>query len=123
MKDKNYSSAIEAYSEALKIDPKHTKSLMNRSLAYLKCFNLDSSINDCDNVLQQMQGQIASNKEDGDEALMDIVKIKTRKAMCLGWKGKFKESKELFEEQLDISTLSESIRAELECCVLSIKQR
>lgn len=40
MHDKNYQAALDAYNEALKIDPKHFKSLMNRSLAHMKLFNV-----------------------------------------------------------------------------------
>lgn len=39
-KDKNYISAIEAYSEALKIDSKLLSSFMNRSICYMKAFKL-----------------------------------------------------------------------------------
>ena len=63
MKDKNYQSAIEAYNEALRLDPKHIKSLMNRSLAHMKRFNLEACINDCDAALVQMQGQIVNSEE------------------------------------------------------------
>ena len=61
MKDKNYLSAIEAYNEALKIDSKHTKSLMNRSLAHMKRFNTDGCLNDCDLVISQLQNQLVGN--------------------------------------------------------------
>ena len=47
MKDKNYSSALDAYNEALKIDKTNRRILMNRSLAHMKLLNLDSAINDC----------------------------------------------------------------------------
>ena len=47
MGDKNYSGAIDAYSEAIKIDPSQTKILMNRSLAYLKTLNINGCIHDC----------------------------------------------------------------------------
>jgi hypothetical protein len=40
VKDKNYVSAIEAYSESLKIDSKLTTALMNRSYSYMKAFKL-----------------------------------------------------------------------------------
>ena len=38
--DKNYVSAIQAYSEALKADAKMTNALMNRSASYMKIFKL-----------------------------------------------------------------------------------
>lgn len=47
MKSKNYGAALEAYNEAIKIDPSQKKILMNRSLANMKLFNLDAAINDC----------------------------------------------------------------------------
>jgi dyslexia susceptibility 1 candidate gene 1 protein len=40
VKDKNYVSAIEAYSESLKLDSKLTAAFMNRSFCYMKVFKL-----------------------------------------------------------------------------------
>lgn len=39
-KDKNFVSAVEAYTEAIKLDSKLTKAYLNRSLTYLKLFKL-----------------------------------------------------------------------------------
>ena len=100
MGDRNYSAAIDVYTEALTIDPSQTKIKMNRSLAHMKSMNLDSAINDCDSVLIQMQKQLVNNQDNKEESLKDLIKIKTRKALCLAWKGKFTEAKEILEEQL-----------------------
>lgn len=43
-KDKNYVSAIEAYSQAIKIDSKFTKAYLNRSICYQKLFKLRQAI-------------------------------------------------------------------------------
>ena len=40
LKDKNYVSAIEAYSEALKTDSKLFSAVLNRSVCYMKIFKL-----------------------------------------------------------------------------------
>ena len=61
--DKNYSAAIDAYSEALKIDPSQTKILMNRSLAYLKTLNLNSCIHDCQSIQLLMQKQLTGSQQ------------------------------------------------------------
>lgn len=47
MKDKNYTSAIEAYSEAIKLDANMTGALANRALCYMKVFNFTGVIGDC----------------------------------------------------------------------------
>lgn len=93
MHDRNYSAAIDVYSEALSIDPSQTKIKMNRSLAHMKSLNLDSAINDCDSILIQMQKELVNNQDNKSESLKDLVKIKTRKALCTAWKGKFSEAK------------------------------
>lgn len=67
MKSKNYGAALEAYNEAIKIDPSQKKILMNRSLANMKLFNLDAAINDCEAVLLQMQKEIVGNQEQSDK--------------------------------------------------------
>lgn len=56
-------------------------------------FNLDACMNDCDVALAQMQTQLTNNQENNDESLLDVVKLKTRKAICMSWKGKLKEAK------------------------------
>jgi tetratricopeptide (TPR) repeat protein len=55
MNDKNYTAALDAYTQTLKIDPSHRKALMNRSMAHIKLFSLDAAIHDCDVVLLLMQ--------------------------------------------------------------------
>jgi serine/threonine-protein phosphatase 5 len=47
MRMKNYSAALDAYNEAMKIDPSQRKILMNRSLAHMKLLNFDSALTDC----------------------------------------------------------------------------
>ena len=95
MVDRNYSAAIDVYTEALSIDPSQTKIKMNRSLAHMKSMNLDSAINDCEAVLIQMQKELVNNQDNKEDSLKDLIKIKTRKAICLAWKGKFAEAKDI----------------------------
>lgn len=60
-RDKNYVSAIEAYSEAIKLDTKLIKAYLNRSLSYLKIFKLQEAINDCDYCLILMQSELPNS--------------------------------------------------------------
>ena len=46
-RDKNYTSAIEAYSEAIRLDSKFIKAYLNRSISFLKSFRLTEAIGDC----------------------------------------------------------------------------
>jgi hypothetical protein len=63
---------------------------MNRSLAHLKLFNLDQALHDCNTLLLEMQKSIVNGQENAGQSLSDLVIIKTRKALCLAWKGKLK---------------------------------
>lgn len=62
LKDKNYTSAIEAYSEALKADSKLFGAVMNRSVCYMRVFRLQEAINDCDQGLILLQSQISGDE-------------------------------------------------------------
>ena len=59
--DKNYISAIEAYTEALKADSKLLSAFMNRSICFLKTFKLELAIGDCDQALMLLQSQISGD--------------------------------------------------------------
>jgi tetratricopeptide (TPR) repeat protein len=66
MRDRNYTAALDAYSEALKIDPSQIRILMNRTMAHIKLFNLDAAIHDCDSILLEMQKSIMNNQENAN---------------------------------------------------------
>lgn len=122
MKDKNYSAAIDAYNQALKIDPNLTKVLMNRSLAFMKTLNLNSCIHDCDAALGKMQKQLTGTPQGAEEAILNIVKINTRKGICLAWKGNLDNAKQLFQDQLEFD-VSKEIKSEIEDCIQMINKR
>jgi len=61
LKDKNYISAIEAYSEALKIDCKLFGAVLNRSVCYMRIFRLQEAINDSEQGLILLQSQISGD--------------------------------------------------------------
>lgn len=86
-KDKNYISAIEAYSEALKQDSKLLNAVLNRSLAYMKIFKFQEAINDCDQALLILQSQISGDEEEQAHSRLTLSKIKVRKGICTAWKG------------------------------------
>ena len=85
--DKNYISAIEAYSEALKADSKLTSAILNRCACYMKTFKLQEAINDCDQALLLLQSQISGDEQEQANSRLTLGKIKTRKAICSAWKG------------------------------------
>lgn len=87
LRDKNYTAAIEAYTEAVGIDGKMVGAWANRSLANLKIFNFNGAINDCEQCLGLMQGKIGASEEDNQKSVDFIVKITTRKAIAKAWRG------------------------------------
>jgi tetratricopeptide (TPR) repeat protein len=86
-RDKNYVSAIEAYSEAIKLDSRLMKAYLNRSLSYLKIFKLQDAINDCDQCLCLLQSELPNSEEEKVHSRVVLAKVKARKAICLAWRG------------------------------------
>lgn len=65
----------------------------NRSLSYMKIFNFNATISDCDQCLSIMQGKIGGSQEDNKNAIQMMIKIKTRKAISKAWKGELVDAK------------------------------
>jgi hypothetical protein len=61
----------------------------------MKIFKLQEAIADCDHCLALMSSQISSNEEEDHHSRLTLAKIKTRKAICLSWKGELQQSKDL----------------------------
>ena len=61
VRDRNYVSAIQAYSEAIKIQSKLLGAVLNRSICFMKIFKLQEAINDCDQALVLLQTLIAGD--------------------------------------------------------------
>lgn len=66
---------------------------MNRSLAHMKLLNFDSALNDCEQVLSQMQKELVNSQGNKEESLEDLIKMKSRKGIIIAYKGKLAESK------------------------------
>lgn len=52
IKAKNYEEAVNAYTEAIKIDPKNHVFFSNRSLAYMSLNNFENALNDADECIK-----------------------------------------------------------------------
>jgi hypothetical protein len=60
---------------------------LNRAMCYLKIFNYNGVINDCDKAIVSMQSQLGGNEEDSSKSFNLMIKIRSRKAIALAWKG------------------------------------
>jgi hypothetical protein len=60
---------------------------LNRAMCYLKTFNYNGVINDCDKAIVSMQGQLGGSEEDNSKSFNLMIKIRSRKAIALAWKG------------------------------------
>ncbi len=69
LRDKNYTSAIEAYTEAISLDGKMIGAWANRSLGNLRIFNFNAVISDCDQCLALMQSKIGGSEQDNKKAI------------------------------------------------------
>lgn len=121
-KDKNYLSAIEAYTEAIKLDSKLLKAYLNRAASYMKLFKLNEAISDCDQCLQLLSLQIVG-PEDEASSRLTLAKIKTRKGICLAWKGELAQAKEQINEASEIDGIDEEIKAQIKSCIAVINAR
>lgn len=61
---------------------------LNRAMCYLKTFNYNGVINDCDKAIVSMQGQLGGNERNiAKKSFNLMIKIRSRKAIALAWKG------------------------------------
>lgn len=114
-RDKNYVSAIEAYSEAIKLDSKFIKAYLNRSIAYLKSFRLNEAINDCEQCQLLLGTQLSGSPEEEAEAKLTLAKVKIRKAICLAWKGDLASAETQVGEVAELD-LDADIKTQVENC-------
>ena len=77
-----------------------TAALANRSLCYMKAFNFNGVISDCEQCLRVMKGNIGGSEEDNAKSIQFAVKIRTRLGMAKAWKGELEDAKKEFEEIL-----------------------
>ena len=53
----------------------------------MKVFKLQEAIDDSDQALLILQSQISGDEGEKVDSRLTLAKIKTRKALCLAWKG------------------------------------
>ena len=109
----DYSSAIDAYNSALKLDPTYWIAFSNRSICYLKLHNLKECAADCSFLLNKFM------ELEKDEKMTFIIKklrekVYLRLMACHALEGEFKKFKELAELLLQESILSEESKKELQ---------
>lgn len=73
---------------------------LNRSFCYMKLFKINEAISDCDHCIAQMQTEIVDgdSQKELSSSRLQLAKIKTRKAICLAWKGSLQSAKQLLAE-------------------------
>lgn len=58
LRERNFLSAVEAYSEAIRLDGRMVAAWANRALCFLRVFDFAGVVRDCDQCLALMQGNI-----------------------------------------------------------------
>jgi dyslexia susceptibility 1 candidate gene 1 protein len=100
-KNRDYNSAINAYSKGLKNDPDHLGCLMNRSLAFIRIGDLKTAMDDVNHAQEVCK----------DEEIKAI--ILARKAAIYAWKGYLDDAIEIYKQAAEIKR-EESIGKDIE---------
>lgn len=89
-KNRDYNSAINAYSKGLNSDPDHSGCLLNRSLAFIRMGDLQSALLDINHASDVCK----------DDALKPL--ILARKAAVNAWQGYLDEAIEMYKEAAEL---------------------
>lgn len=108
-RNRDYQSAINAYSSALELDEKYLSCFLNRSLCYLQLSDPLNCLSDCRDGLQILTKQLADLGGEGsggnEEVEEEIVKLKKlqqkllfRKGICHCHLGEYSEALKDYQE-------------------------
>jgi len=87
---KQWKSAADAYSEALKRDTTYLSALNNRSICWLQLHKYERAIEDTTLSLNMLQSMPAANTT-GDRFRAGMMKLFARRGAALCWQGKMRE--------------------------------
>lgn len=95
VKHHDYYSAINAYSQALRIDEDMLRAKANRSACYVKLFNFFECIDDCESILHFI-GKKDEFEKYKIENINMYIKSRQREAICQAWQGELDLAHERF---------------------------
>jgi tetratricopeptide (TPR) repeat protein len=90
----DYTSAIDAYNSALRLDQTYWPALANRSLCHLQLFNIDDCMADCNTLLAKSM-ELEKNEQMTPMVRIIREKIYLRTLTCYAVKGEFHHFEEL----------------------------
>ena len=122
-KNKDYYSAINAYSTAYRSNSSLLACLSNRAACFLNLFNYEECLYDSDVLIEVY-------KKDKEEKYFPLyLKAILRRAICYAWKGALDDSKNIFEElllivvEVDESTLKEEYTTQCKLALILLTRR
>ena len=118
----DFSSAIDAYDSAIRLDPTYWAAYSNRSICHLKLHNLHECVADCNFLLSKLM-EIEKNEKMTGHLMAVREKVYLRVLACDALRGEFQRFNELADLLLRENFLREAAKASLAEDVQTVKSR
>lgn len=102
-KQHDYTAACAAYSKALKEEPDFLMCKINRSTAWIKTRQYNFAIDDCREIISQVDAMKEDEREGEDKVFYDkiVARSLVKRGACFAWTSKFDEAVADFDKVID----------------------